>query len=285
MKLSLADEPIFDISKADNPASLAKPREIEESNDDENRDKAQAQSFGGEADDQANRKSSAIKEDSQVAVARSKESASSRELNGEELLNGADPEAAKEIGRENGDTEDRLIDPVPLFRISNREFQEMMDSLRSLYERHTRSENICIGQGNAAFVDILDEVLQCFDLHSGTSDLSIPRHSVWGTLDQSNRGSAMPSSQLQSFDKDGMVDPEKDGIAKDAQLTALLQENSRLIQLLRAQENEDQARETKLSIKKEPVDYFDDIETFTNLLDADLQTIADKYLANFELEV
>ena len=321
--MSLLDEPVFDIDKRDNPASLAKPREIEEdsgqqSDIDQTRDDSKIGYIEGnnEHEDKnvVNKKEKEEEgggggqNDREIEVEgdekdRDKEqNVSVQEQKGPEVTRSAgrqDHVRSENTKRGNADQHqedytmsdtvnqggeepsEEVVDAVPLFRIPYREFQEMMDSLRSLYERHREDAAGTGGaQADSGHVDILDEVLQCFDVHSGNGDLSVPRHSISGFVGGSDRpSSGALLAQPTPYDKDGMVDPEKNEIAKDAQLAALLQENSRLVQLLRARESKDREKEEQ----SKPVDYFDDLRTFATLLDADLQTIAEKYVATFDL--
>ena len=274
---------------------MAKPREIEEEEeekkevgrDDERAPVDEKGQSGGDGEQHEEGSTAATDASAQEQKGPETSAGSGEQDEKKEKIEDADEwrdsTTTKAAGQQGGEPGDDIVEAVPLFRIPHEEFQEMMDSLRSLYERHSnRSGSAGATHGDDAPVDILDEVLRCFDLHSGNSDLSVPRHSITGTVVDGGRGGVADeilSLSSASYDKDGMVDPEKEDIAKDAQLAALLQENSRLVQLLRAKESKEQAKEGE----SEPVDYFDDLGTFATLLDADLETIADKYLARFDV--
>ena len=80
---------------------------------------------------------------------------------------------------------------------------------------------------------------------------------------------------------DGMIDPEDDHTEmekKDCQVKSLIQENTRLIQLLKRA-----SQRAHLEEKYSKVNYFSpDIETFTDMLHRDLEAIADRHLEIFD---
>jgi Ca2+-binding EF-hand superfamily protein len=80
---------------------------------------------------------------------------------------------------------------------------------------------------------------------------------------------------------DGMIDPEDDHTEmekKDCQVKSLIQENTRLIQLLKRA-----SQRAHLEEKYSRVNYFSpDIETFTDMLHRDLEAIADRHLEIFD---